>query len=63
MYMSFGNAFRGYLGLRRLKQLGFHIDFAKLGYAATQLKERLHTVENAHVCESNLPDKFQLRML
>jgi hypothetical protein len=55
--------FPRYLGLRKLKQLGLHVDFAKLGYAATQLKERLHALENAHMCESDLPDKFQLRML
>lgn len=53
--------FRSSLG--GFEELGFHVDLAEFRDASAQLQQGLHAVENAHVCEPNLSDKFQLRML
>lgn len=48
------------LRLWRLEKLWFHVNLAEFGNAATQLKQRLHPVQDAHMREANLFDEFQL---
>lgn len=45
-----------------LKKLGFHVDLAEFCNTATKLKERLYSIQNAHMCKANFFDEFQFRV-
>ena len=47
---------------RRLEELRLHIDSAQFRNAATQLQERLHPFQDAHVRETDLFNELKLRM-
>lgn len=49
--------------LGRLEQLRLHVNLAEFRDTSTQLQERLHSIQDTHVGESNLLDKLQLGML
>jgi hypothetical protein len=42
--------------------LWLHIDLAELRDATAQLEECLHSLQNAHVCKSDLLDELKFRM-
>lgn len=49
--------------LGRPEQLRLHVNLAEFRDTTTQLQQRLHSIQDTHVRESNLLDEFQLRML